>query len=175
MNYSASAHRTDQREVGLSLTVGEVALIAAGIGLTSPFIAYWTSARLDRERWIREQRSEVYVEMLATYGRMARKASHQEEQYTPPSPEEWRLLQARVEAFTSDRVFAIRDPYLRAWNRFLDALGAVGNAADPSTTHQLLTRQHLVDEHAHAVGQHYNDLRAAIRKELRARSVSRRP
>jgi hypothetical protein len=175
MNYPASAHRTDQGEVGLSLTVGEVALIAAGIGLVSPFIAYWATARLDRERWIREQRSEVYVEMLAIYGRMARKASHQEEQYTPPSPEEWRLLQARVEAFTSDRVFAIRDPYLSAWNRFLDALGAVGETADSSTTDQLLVRQQFVDEHAHAVGQLYDDLRTAIRKELRVRSVSRTP
>ena len=51
------------REAGLSLTVGEVALIAAGIGLASPFIAFWTTARLDRERWIREQRSEVYIEV----------------------------------------------------------------------------------------------------------------
>lgn len=159
----------------MSLTVGEVALIAAGIGLVSPLIAYWATARLDRERWIRVQRSEVYIEMLAIYGRMARKASHQEEEYTPLSPEEWRLLQARVEAFTSDRVFAIRDLYLHAFDRFLDALGAVSEAADSSTTDQLLARQELVDEHAHAVGQHYDDLRTAVRKELRVRSVSRTP
>ena len=62
------------REGGLSLTVGEVALIAAGIGLASPLIAYWTTARLDRERWIRQQRSEVYIDMITIYGRMARKA-----------------------------------------------------------------------------------------------------
>jgi hypothetical protein len=37
-----------RREAGLSLTVGDVALIAAGIGLASPLIAYWTTARLDR-------------------------------------------------------------------------------------------------------------------------------
>jgi hypothetical protein len=61
----------------LGLTVGEVALIAAGIGLASPVIAYWTTARLDRERWIRAERSKVYVDMLAVYGRIARKVSHQ--------------------------------------------------------------------------------------------------
>jgi hypothetical protein len=92
------------RETGLILTVGEVALIAAGIGLASPLIAYRTTARLDRERWIRQQRSEVYIEMIAIYGRMARKAARQEEQYKQPTPEEWRLLQARVEVFTRERV-----------------------------------------------------------------------
>ena len=90
----------------MGLTVGEVALIAAGIGLASPLIAYWTTARLDRDRWIRAERSKVYVEMLAIYGRMARKTSHQDEPYSPLQAEEWRLLQARVEAFTSDRVLA---------------------------------------------------------------------
>jgi hypothetical protein len=29
----------------MGLTVGEVALIAAGIGLASPLIAYWTTAQ----------------------------------------------------------------------------------------------------------------------------------
>jgi hypothetical protein len=94
------------REAGLSLTLGEVALIAAGIGLASPLLAYWTSARLDRERWIRQQRSEVYIEMMAIYGDMARKATRQEEQYKRPTSEEWRLFQARVGVFTSNKVFA---------------------------------------------------------------------
>jgi hypothetical protein len=159
----------------LGLTVGEVALIAAGIGLASPFIAYWATARLDRERWIRKQRSEVYVEMLAIYGRMARKASHQEEQYTPPTPEEWRLLQARVEAFTSDKVFAFRDRYLGAWNRFMDTFDAGGESGSPPTPEQQLAQKRAVDEHALAVGQLYDDLRTAIREELRAKGVALRP
>jgi hypothetical protein len=44
-----------------------------------------------RERWIRQQRSDVYVEMLAIYGRMARKATYQEEEYKLLTPEERRL------------------------------------------------------------------------------------
>jgi hypothetical protein len=170
--------RRELREAGLALTVGEVALIAAGIGLAAPLIAYWTTARLDRERWTRQQRSEVYIEMLAIYGRMARKASHQEEQYTPLSPEEWRLLQARVEAFTSDKVFGFRDRYLDAWNRFLDgseALDAANRATEQSTTEHLLAQKRLVDDNALAVGKLYDDLRTAIREELRVRRVSRRP
>jgi len=158
------------REPGLSLTVGEVALIAAGIGLASPLIAYWTTARLDRERWIRQQRSEVYIEMIATYGRMARQAIHQEEQYEPPTPEEWRLLQARVEVFTSDRVFAFRDRYLDAWNLFMDVFGAGGGPDGSSTPAQ----KQVIDERGLAVSQLYDDLCAAVRRELRARSLVRR-
>ena len=154
----------------MSLTVGEVALIAAGIGLASPFIAFWTTARLDRERWIREQRSEVYIEMIATYGRMARKAIHQE-QYEPLTPEEWRLLQARVEVFTSDRVFAFRDRYLDAWNLFMEVFDAGGGPDGSSTPAQ----KQVIDERGLAVSQLYDDLCAAIRKELRARSLVRRP
>src|SRR5262245_52694165 len=160
----------------MGLTVGEVALIAAGIGLASPLIAYWTTTQLDRERWIRGTRSKVYVEMLAVYGRMARKASHQEELYSPPSPEEWRLLQARVEAFTSDRVLALRDPYLAAWNRFLDekaAFDAISEASDPSTAKLLAQHKRLVHEQALEVGNNYENLRAAIREELRVRRISR--
>ena len=146
----------------MSLTVGEVALIAAGIGLASPFIAFWTTARLDRERWIREQRSEVYIEMITTYGRMARQAIHQEEQYKSPTPEEWRLLQARVEVFTSDRVFAYRDRYLDAWNLFMGAFDAGSGPDDSSTPAQ----KQVINERGLAVAHLYDDLCAAIRKEL---------
>ena len=159
------------REAGLSLTVGEVALIAAGIGLASPFIAFWTTARLDRERWIREQRSEVYIEMIATYGRMASKAIHKEERYEPLTPKEWRLLQARVEVFTSDRVFAFRDQYLGAWNLFMEVFD-VGGGPDGSSTP---AQKQVIDERGLAVAQLYDDLCAAIRKELRARSLVRGP
>ena len=154
----------------MSLTVGEVALIAAGIGLASPLIAYWTTARLDRERWIREQRSEVYIEMIAVYGRMARKASLLEkEQYKPLAPEEWRLLQARIEAFSSDRVFAFRDRSLVAWNSFMKALDADGDPDGPSNTAQ----KQVIEECALAVRKLYDDLCDAIRKELSTRSLIR--
>jgi hypothetical protein len=158
------------REAGLSLTVGEVALIAAGIGLAAPLIAYWTTARLDRERWIREQRSVVYIEMITTYGRMARKAIHQEEPYEPLTPEEWRLLQARAEVFTSDRVFTFRDRFPGAWNLFMEVFD-VGGGPDGSSTP---AQKQVVDERGLTVAQLYDDLCAAIRKELRARSLVRR-
>lgn len=153
----------------MSLTVGEVALIAAGIGLAAPLIAYWTTARLDRERWIRQQRSDVYVEMIAIYGDMARKAIHQEEQYQRPTPEEWRLFQARVAAFTSNRIFAFRDEYLGAWKLFTDVFDVDGGP-DGSRTAQ----KQVIDERADAVRQLYDDLCDAIRKELSARSLVRR-
>ena len=162
----------------MGLTVGEVALIAAGIGLASPLIAYWTTARLDRERWIRAERSKVYVDMLAIYGRMARNVSHQEEECHPLSLEKWRLLQARVEAFASNRVIALRDPYLNAWNRFVEEkaeLDAVDEVADPSTVEPLEQRRHLVDEQALAVGNLYRKIRDAIREELRVGRGSPRP
>jgi hypothetical protein len=158
------------REAGLSLTVGEVALIAAGIGLASPLIAYWTTARLDHERWIRQQRSEVYIEMIAIYGRMARKAVRREEQYEPLPPEEWRLLQARVEVFTSDRVFTFRDRCLDAWNLFMDVFDADGEPEGSSTPAQ----KQVIDERARVVVKLYDELCAAIRKELRARSLVQR-
>ena len=161
----------------MGLTVGEVALIAAGIGLASPVIAYWTTARLDRERWIRAERSKVYVDMLAVYGRMARKVSHQEEKYHPLPREEWRLLQARVEAFASDRVIALRDQYLNAWDRFVaekTELDAIDKVTDPSTTELLKQHKNLVHEHALTVGNVYDKMIDAIRKELRAGRVSPR-
>jgi hypothetical protein len=154
----------------MGLTVGEVALIAAGIGLASPVIAYWTTTRLDRERWIRAERSKVYVDMLAVYGRIARKVSHQEEEYHPLPPEEWRLLQARVEAFAGNRVIALRDPYLNAWDRFVEEkseLDAIYQVADPSAAELLEQHKNLVDEQALAVGNLYRKIRDAIREELR--------
>jgi hypothetical protein len=159
----------------MGLTVGEVALIAAGIGLASPLIAYWTTARLDRERWIRAERSKVYVDMLAVYGRMARNVSHQEEEYHLLSREKWRLLQARVEAFASNRVIALRDPYLNAWNRFVEEkaeLDAVDEVTDSSTAELLEQRKNLVDEQALAVGSLYLKLRDAIREELKVGRAS---
>jgi len=155
----------------MSLTVGEVALIAAGIGLASPLIAYWTTARLDRERWIRQQRSEVYIEMIAVYGRMARKAFLLEkEQFKPLAPEEWRLLQARIAAFSSDRVYALRDQSLVTWNSFMKVLNADSDPDDSSTTAQ----KQVIEERALAVRKLYDDLCDVIREELSARSLIRR-
>jgi hypothetical protein len=155
----------------LRLTVSQVSLIAAGIGLMAPFIAYWTTARLDRERWSRERRSEVYIDMLAMYGSFARHATHPEDPpYQDPSPDQWRLLQARVEAFTSDAVFALRDPFLRAWNCFREekqALIAISQSDSSAEGVQQSNEQHMLDC-ANDVSQLYDEIRSKIRQELRA-------
>ena len=96
--------------------------------------------------------------MLAVYGRIARKVSHQEEEYHSLSPEKWRLLQARVEAFASNRVITLRDPYLNAWNRFVEEkaeLDAFDEVADSSTAELLEQRRHLVAKQAREVGNLY--------------------
>jgi hypothetical protein len=69
------------------------------------------------------------------------------------------------------RVFAFRDQYLNAFNRFMDVFDADGETDDSSTAEQ----KQVIDERALAVTQLYDDLCAAIRKELRARSLVRRP
>jgi hypothetical protein len=112
--------------------------------------------------------------MLAVYGRIARKVSHQEEEYDPLPPEEWRLLQARVEAFASNRVIVMRDPFLNAWNRFVEEkaeLDAIDEQPDPSIAELLEQHKHIVDEQALAVGNLYLKMRDAIREELRVGRV----
>jgi hypothetical protein len=41
------------------LTPIQVSLIAAAIALAAPAITYRASARLDRDRWVRERRAEL--------------------------------------------------------------------------------------------------------------------
>jgi hypothetical protein len=49
----------------------QVSLIAALIALAAPAITYRASARLDRDRWVRERRAETYIDALAVLGRIA--------------------------------------------------------------------------------------------------------
>jgi hypothetical protein len=51
------------------LTPTQVSLIAAAIALAAPAITYRASARLDRDRWVRERRAETYIDALAVLGR----------------------------------------------------------------------------------------------------------
>ena len=55
----------------MQLTTTQVSLIAAFIALAAPAITYRASARLDRDRWVRERRAETYIEALAVLGRIA--------------------------------------------------------------------------------------------------------
>jgi hypothetical protein len=44
------------------LTSTQVSLIAAAIALAAPAITYRASARLDRDRWVRERRAETHID-----------------------------------------------------------------------------------------------------------------
>ncbi len=102
----------------MELTTTQVSLIAALIALASPAITYRASARLDRDRWVRERRAETYIDALAVLGRIA---AYVAEPDTRPDPykavpgHQWRQFQARVEAFASTGVIALRDSLLTAW------------------------------------------------------------
>jgi len=45
--------------------------IAPAIALAAPAITYRASARLDRDRWVRERRAETSIDALAVLGRLA--------------------------------------------------------------------------------------------------------
>ena len=45
----------------MQLTTTQVSLIAALIALAAPAITYRATARLDRDRWVRQRRAEVRV------------------------------------------------------------------------------------------------------------------
>jgi len=67
----------------VELTTTQVSLIAALIALAAPAITYRASARLDRDRWVRERRAETYIDARAVLGRIA---AHVTEPETRPDP-----------------------------------------------------------------------------------------
>jgi hypothetical protein len=143
----------------VELTTTQVSLVAAGIALAAPVITYRASVRLDRERWVRQQRAETYIEALAVLGRIA---AHVTDPTSRPDPfeavpgDQWRRFQARVEAFGSTSVIALRDSLLAAWERYRAASGAAGAPADPEA-----------DGHRAEVRELYADLISRVREELR--------
>jgi hypothetical protein len=98
-----------------------VSLIAALIALAAPAVTYRANARLDRDRWVRQRRAETYIEALAVLGRLA---AYVAEPATRPNPfeaiggDQWRQFQARVEAFGTTQVIALRDELLATWERY---------------------------------------------------------
>ena len=105
----------------MQLTTTQVSLIAALIALAAPAITYRANARLDRDRWVRQRRAETYIEALAVLGRLA---AYVAEPATRPNPfeaiggDQWRQFQARVEAFGTTQVIALRDELLATWERY---------------------------------------------------------
>jgi hypothetical protein len=140
----------------VQLTTTQVSLIAALIALAAPAITYRANARLDRDRWVRQRRAETYVEALAVLGRLA---AYVAEPATRPHPfealggDQWRQFQARVEAFGTTQVIAVRDELLATRERYQ-------SAADDQDKEALET-------HRAKVRVLYADLISLIREELK--------
>jgi hypothetical protein len=140
----------------VQLTTTQVSLVAALIALAAPAITYRANARLDRDRWVRQRRAETYVEALAVLGRLA---AYVAEPATRPNPfeaiggDQWRQFQARVEAFGTTQVIALRDELLATWERYQ-------SAADDQDKEALET-------HRAKVRVLYGDLISLVREELK--------
>jgi hypothetical protein len=151
----------------VELTTTQVSLVAALIALAAPAITYRASARLDRDRWVRERRAETYIDALAVLGRIA---AYVTEPDTRPDPfgavpgDQWRQFQARVEAFATTAVIALRDSLLTAWERYRTAMAAAvaaGNAED-AAVHRKEAEGHRAE-----VRTLYADLISVVREELK--------
>ena len=148
----------------MQLTTTQVSLVAAFIALAAPAVTYRANARLDRDRWVRERRAETYIEALAVLGRIA---AYVTEPATRPQPfeavpgDQWRQFQARVEAFASTPVIALRDSLLAAWDRYRAAAGAA--AADPDAERH----RKEAEDHRAEVRALYADLISRVREELK--------
>ena len=152
----------------MELTTTQVSLGAALIALAAPAITYRATARLDRARWVRERRAETYIEALAVLGRIAAYVSEpaSRPQLVEAVPgDQWRQFQARVEAFASTPVIALRDALLTAWERYRAATAAAAAAApgDPDAE----VRGKEADGHRAEVRERYADLISRVREELR--------
>jgi hypothetical protein len=151
----------------VELTATQVSLLAALIALAAPAITYRASARLDRDRWVRERRAETYVDALAALGRIA---AHVAEPGRRPDPfesvpgEQWRQFEARVEAFASTGVIALRDSLLTAWERYRTAMAAAAAAGDAE---EAAVHRKEADGHRAEVRTRYADLISLVREELK--------
>jgi hypothetical protein len=153
----------------VQLTTTQVSLIAVGIALAAPLITYRASARLDRERWVRERRAETYIDALATLGRVAVFVGHPERSSGLPTDEQWRLFQARVEAFGSRAVIDLRDSLLRASDSYRAVRGAaeeLGPDPDPAKQQQRKEYQECAQIHRDEVSALYARLERQVRQEL---------
>ncbi len=148
----------------MRLTTTQVSLIAAGIALAAPAITYRTNARLDRERWVRERRSEAYIDALATLGRIAAFVAHANSTDLALPHEQWRRFQARVEAFASARVVALRDRFLTAWNGYRAEMERAAAAGDRESE---ASHRQRAQEYRSQVHDLYEALITQVREELR--------
>jgi hypothetical protein len=78
--------------------------------------------------------------------------------------EQWRQFQARVEAFATTAVIALRDSLLTAWGRHRTAMAAAAAAgnAEAAAVHRKEAEGHRAE-----VRTRYADLISVVREELR--------
>jgi hypothetical protein len=151
----------------VELTTTQVSLIAALIALAAPAITYRASARLDRDRWVRERRAETYIDALAVLGRIVAYVTEPE---TRPDPfeavpgDQWREFQARAEAFASTDVLSLRDSLLTAWERYRSATAA---AAAAGSAEDAAVPRKEAEGHRAKVRTLYADLISVVREELK--------
>jgi len=151
----------------VELTTTQVSLIAALIALAAPAITYRASARLDRDRWVRERRAETYIDALAVLGRIAAYVTEPDRRPDPFEAvpgDQWRQFQARVEAFASTAVIELRDSLLTAWERYRSATAAA--AAAGSAEDAAVSRKEA-EGHRAEVRTRYADLISVVREELK--------
>jgi hypothetical protein len=151
----------------VELTATQISLFAALIALAAPAITYRASARLDRDRWVRQRRAEIYIDALAVLGRIA---TYVAEPAKRPDPfetvpgDQWRQFQARVEAFASTAVLSLRDSLLTAWERYRTAMAA---AAAAGNAEEAAVHRKEADGHRAEVRTRYADLISVVREELK--------
>ena len=151
----------------MELTTTQVSLFAALIALAAPAITYRASARLDRDRWVRERRAEIDIDALAVLGRIATYVAEPDKRLDPfeavPGGQ-WRQFQARVEAFASTTVLSLRDSLLTAWERYRSAMAA---AAAAGSAEDAAVHRKEADGHRAEVRTLYADLISMVREELK--------
>jgi hypothetical protein len=153
----------------VELTTTQVSLFAALIALAAPAITYRASARLDRDRWVRERRAETYIDALAVLGRIAAYVTEPErrpDHFEAVPGDQWRQFQARVEAFASTSVIAVRDSLLAAWERYRAAATAAAAAVAGNADDQAVHRKEA-EGHRAEVRTLYADLISMVREELK--------
>ena len=151
----------------MELTTTQVSLFAALIALAAPAITYRASARLDRDRWVRQRRAETYIDALAVLGRIATYVAGPDKRPDPFEAvpgDQWRQFQARVEAFASTTVLSLRDSLLTAWERYRSAMAAAAAAgsAEDAAIHRKEAEGHRAE-----VRTLYADLISVVREELK--------
>jgi hypothetical protein len=108
------------------------------------------------------------VELTTT--QVSRTAAYITEPDKRPDPFEsvpghqWRQFQARVEAFASTEVIALRDSLLTAWERYRTTTAAAAAAGDAEDA---AVHRKEADGHRAEVRTRYADLISVVREELK--------